>query len=335
MLRRWKIIQNAVDLYEFAQEQLQVPLEKASLSRRNFFYVEQHERERPRRYFKEVSGYRAIYSILAHGQSEHLKTRDLSCYCDHCIAGDFDNCDNPVYVKGWDQQILEQEAPERRATRNDVAEVREELLDLVTKNCIVAIASGDVGDYYLLNVISDHAETLTMSVTDDCNAQYRAGSSVIHGLFCVGVDCQQSSSNRFFKLVTDISAYGYSSTVRFICSELEEQGNGGKFFMHLECLISLVPWMVVKLRYSSNQRGPRVLRDFSPKHKESHRAFISVMSFEQRESSLSLIELKYVFFQQILLSLKCIWKDLSMIMLSSLCSKWLRAVCNYYAHSKG
>jgi len=246
VIRRQKIIQNAVDLYEFAQEQLQVPSEKASLSRRIFLYVEEHERERPRRYFKEVRGNRAIHSILADGQSGHLKTRELSCYCDHCIVGDFDNCDNPSYVKSWDQQIFEQEAPERRATRNDVAEMREGLLDLVTKNSIVAIASGDVGeDYYVLNVISDHTETLTRNITDDWNAQFRAGSSVIRGNFYERVDCQQSSSNRFFKLITDKSSCVYSSTVRFICSELEEhRENGEKLFMlseteHLDILGSL------------------------------------------------------------------------------------------------
>ena len=175
-----------------------------------------------------------------------MKTRELSCHCDHCIAGDFDTCDNPLYVKGWDQQILEQEAPERRATRNDVAEMREGLLDLVAKNNIVAIASGDVGeDYYILNVISDHADTLTANLMDDWNAQYRAGSSVIRGHFYERVDCQQSSSNRFFKLVTDKISCVYSSTVCFICSELEEcMENGEKMFMlseweHLDILGSL------------------------------------------------------------------------------------------------
>ena len=190
VIRRQKIIQNAVDLYEFAQEQLQVSSERARLSRRIFFYVKQHERERPRCYFKDVRGNRAFHSILADGQSGRLKTRELSCYCDHCISGDFDNCDNPLYIKRWDQQILEQETPERRATRNDVAEMREGLLDLVTKNSIVAIASGDVGeDYYLLNVISDHTETLTANLTDDWNAQYRAGSNVIRGHFYKRVHC--------------------------------------------------------------------------------------------------------------------------------------------------
>lgn len=168
-----------------------MPSEKASLSRRIFLYVEEHEREQPPRYFKEVGGNSAIHSILADGQRGHFKTRELSCYCDHCIVGDFDNCDNSSYVKSWDQQIFEQEAPERRATRNDVAEMREGLLDLLTKNSIVAVASGYVGeDYYLLNVISVHAETLTRNISDDWNAQFCAGSSVIRGHFYERVDCQ-------------------------------------------------------------------------------------------------------------------------------------------------
>ena len=42
------------------------------------------------------------------------------------------------------------------------------MLDLVTKNSIMAIASGDVGEaYYLLNVISDHEETLTANLTEN------------------------------------------------------------------------------------------------------------------------------------------------------------------------
>ena len=208
-------------------------MEKASLSHRIFLYAEEHEREHPRRYFKKVGGNHAIHSILADGQSGHLNTQELSCYCDHCIVADFDNSDNLSYVKSLDQQIFEQEAPERRATRNDIAEMREGLLDLVTRNSIVAIASGDVGEEcYLLNVISDHTETLTRNITDDWNAQFRAGSSVIPGHFYERVDCQQSSSNQFVKLITDKSSCVYSSTVRFICSELEEHiENGEKLFM--------------------------------------------------------------------------------------------------------
>lgn len=99
VIRRQKVIQNARDLFEFAQENLRVPSEKASLSRRIFFYVEHHDRNRPRRYFKEVKGNRAVHSILAREQSGYLQLRELSCYCDHCIANDFASCDNAPFVK--------------------------------------------------------------------------------------------------------------------------------------------------------------------------------------------------------------------------------------------
>ena len=139
-----EIIQNAHDLFEFAQEKLHVPSEKASLSRRIFFYVEQHDRNRPRRYFKEVKGNCAVHSILAREQSGYLQLRELSCYCDHCIANDFASCDNASFVKNWQEHVLELQVPERRATRNDVIEIREGLLDLVLRNSIVVIASANV-----------------------------------------------------------------------------------------------------------------------------------------------------------------------------------------------
>lgn len=46
VIRRQKVIQNAADLQEFAQENLQVPSEKASLRRRIFLYIKQHDRQK-------------------------------------------------------------------------------------------------------------------------------------------------------------------------------------------------------------------------------------------------------------------------------------------------
>lgn len=109
---------------------------------------------------------------------------------------------------------------------------------------MVVIASAVVGeDYYLLKVISDQPEILTTSASDDWNARYPAGAKIIRGHFYERVDCSQSSSNHFFKLITDKTAY--SSTVRFICSDLQElTENGVKLFMvseaeHLDILDSL------------------------------------------------------------------------------------------------
>ena len=143
VIQRQHIIQNASDLYNFANDNLQLPLAGASLSRRVFFYVENSDRNRPHRQFKEIKGNRAIHSILACGQGRHLEIRDLSCYCEQCLIGDYDQCVNTAHVNAWQEHVLELEAPERRATRADVSEVREGIVDLMTKDSTVAIASGD------------------------------------------------------------------------------------------------------------------------------------------------------------------------------------------------
>ena len=155
------IIQNATDLYNFAHDNLQLPLAGVSLGRRVFFYVEESDRNRPHRLFKEIKGNRAIHSILARGQGRHLEIRDLSCYCEQCLKDDYDHCVNSAHVNAWQKHVLESEAPERRATRADISEIREGILDLVTKDSTVAIASGDASaDYYLLRVLSDQPEIL-------------------------------------------------------------------------------------------------------------------------------------------------------------------------------
>ena len=146
------------------------------------------------------------------------------------------------FVKNWQEHALKQQISERRATRNDVMEIRQGLLDLHLKNSIVVIASADVGeDYYLLKVISDQPEILTTGASDDWNAHYPAGAKIIRGHFYKWVDCSQSS----FKLIADKTTYVYSSTVCFICSDLQELAeNGVKLFMvsgaeHLDILDSL------------------------------------------------------------------------------------------------
>lgn len=108
-----------------------------------FSYVENSDGNRPHRQFKEIKGNRAIHSILARGQGRHLETRYLSCYCEHCLIGDYDHCVNAAHVNAWQEHVLQLEAPERRSTRADVSEIREGIVDLITKDSTVAIASGD------------------------------------------------------------------------------------------------------------------------------------------------------------------------------------------------
>ena len=81
----------------------------------------------------------------------NLKIRKLSCYCEKCLDCKYDECTNTEYVENWEQIQLESERVERRATRTDMNEQRKRIVDLISANSNVAIASGDVEeDYYLL-----------------------------------------------------------------------------------------------------------------------------------------------------------------------------------------
>ena len=142
--------------------------------------------------------------------------RDLSCYCDFCQDGDYENCRNKAFVKAWDEHILEQEALERRVNRNDVDVIREGLLDVIAKDSIVAIAAADVGeDYYLLKVALDHPEILMSSTKDDWDLRYPAGAKAIRGHFFDRIDFPESHATPFFKLVPEKIAYVYPSAGLF------------------------------------------------------------------------------------------------------------------------
>ena len=80
------IIQNAADLYNFCVENLQQPAqsryqsENRSLKRRISFYVEQTNRERRTRYFKEeVKVNRFIHSIETGESERKLRVQKLLC----------------------------------------------------------------------------------------------------------------------------------------------------------------------------------------------------------------------------------------------------------------
>ena len=89
VIRRQQVIQNAHDLYSFAQGNMLTPVSGGNLSRR-VFYVEASDRNGPRRHFEEIKGNRAIHSILARGQGGQLEVRDLSCYYDNCIHENYE-----------------------------------------------------------------------------------------------------------------------------------------------------------------------------------------------------------------------------------------------------
>lgn len=224
VVRREAIIQNAKDLFDFAETNLRSPTstrfqsQVVKLKRRVFFYNSEHERERPYRLFKEVRNNRNIHSILADGPVKTLKTRHLSCYCEKCLKTRYDECANKLHVEPWVRIEIETERVERRATRSDTNVQQERIVDLITSNSTVAIASGDVDeDYYLFKVSGNGAQVLSKSTKDDWGATYRAQAEVLTGHFYV----REAFGQHIFQLVSNKKAIVYAATARFICSELQ------------------------------------------------------------------------------------------------------------------
>ena len=146
-------------------------------------------RDRPYRLFTEVKGNRSIHSIISTGESNSLDVRQLSCYCNHCIDGDYSKCEDKEHVDDWETIEIQPEKGygHHRATQGDIQEQREGIKDLVTKNAFIAIASGDPGEeYYLLKVTGNGLEVLTERTTDDWSCTYRSGAEVFCGNFLVG-----------------------------------------------------------------------------------------------------------------------------------------------------
>ena len=224
VIRRETVIQNAKDLFDFARAELSLPSstrfqsQVAKLKKRVFFFESKHDRERPYRMFREVKNNRNIHSILANGPERNLKIRKLSCYCEKCLQCKYDECTSTAYVENWEQIQLEPERVERRATRADTNEQCERIVDLISVNSTVAIASGDVDeDYYLLKVSGNGPEVLLKSTSDDWGARYKAGVEVLRGHFYV----KEAVGQHVYQLVTDKVAIVYAATARFICSDLE------------------------------------------------------------------------------------------------------------------
>ena len=197
--------------------------ENVVLKRRVFFHEEKIKRNRANRSFKEVKGNRSIHSILSGDGGCSLDTRELSCYCDQCLDGKYEDCLNCSYVEQWKTQELERETGGHRSTRvsrGDTADAITVIKSLISRGSVVAIASADRGaEYYLLQVTSDGAETLKTEETDDWGGTYPPGAEVIRGNFLIKKQAEDTPYR--YHVDSDKVAFVYAATARYICPELE------------------------------------------------------------------------------------------------------------------
>ena len=229
VVKRKAIIQNAKDLFKFAQDNLKTPApsryqsENVQLKTQVFFYVEKVNRDRRERYFKEVKGNRSIHSVLSGNNSCQIQTHQLSSYCENCIEENYDACKNGDYVSAWQSDQLETETPQqsRATTRSETSETLNSIKDLLSKNTVVAIASGDPGEeYYLLKITGNGPEHLEKRLKDDWGMSFLSRAEVLRGHFFVR---HEDLSLHSYYLEKGKAAVGYGATARYICPQLQSR----------------------------------------------------------------------------------------------------------------
>ena len=167
----WKIFSSLLKKSENASP-FSLSVRKCTSREKNFFYVEQVNRDRCRRYFKEVKGNRAIHSVPSGTTSCRIQTRQVSWYCENCIDEEYEASKNSDYVSAWQMVQLESEIQQQaRVTRSEAVGNLSSIKDLLTKEAVVAIASGDYGeDYYLLK-ITGNGQKDELKMIRACNLQ--------------------------------------------------------------------------------------------------------------------------------------------------------------------
>lgn len=101
------VISSAEDIVAFANEKFQisnpdVPSDEHQLTARVFYYIDekQIDRSRPERLGKVVPGIQSTRSIRSL-KPGFVAFRNISCYCDSCLNGEWDVCLKKSHVENW------------------------------------------------------------------------------------------------------------------------------------------------------------------------------------------------------------------------------------------
>ena len=78
-----------------------------TLSRREFLFFENVNRNRPETNVQTFTRTRKLYYLKSLHKGYELYTRNLSCYCDACVNGNKSECENVDIVSNWEQRNLD------------------------------------------------------------------------------------------------------------------------------------------------------------------------------------------------------------------------------------
>jgi hypothetical protein len=215
-------IRCARDLYNVAEAKLKTT-RSHNCKRRIFKYIE--EVERNNKSFQPIRGIRAIHRIETL-DSKRVLIRNLSCYCESCIAADgVEPCLNLAQVGHSDETVLRiSPGPDndQETDRDDIVEEQtESVADLISKGSIFAVlCNDDQHDFFLLKALSG-VEVLSRHETDLWGASFPPSALVIRGLYFT----KKQNNILQYKLLKNPPPIVPCESVLYICQESSVKDN--------------------------------------------------------------------------------------------------------------
>lgn len=190
-----------LELYEFACSYLgNTPCTKnAALHARRFFYVDQDDvkTDRTQTTFRTIKGTQKLHSVASTGVEGQVKTRLLTRYCQECIIGKYENCENTAFVEPFElvrflsdfqpsmSDVIEEDSEdtEHSMETHETGELNS-TYEMISKDSVVAEQPNieSLDDYFLFCVTSDGMVCLEDTVA--CSGhEYHKGTHVLYGFY--------------------------------------------------------------------------------------------------------------------------------------------------------
>ena len=182
ILRGTVVIQNAKDLFEFANNTLR-ETKSNKVQKRHFRYCENVDRQNEHNY-KPITGIRSTHQVVAHkGENAILRTRSLSCYeCDACFVGCTENCKFSDII-GKTEKTNSNLHVGCEPDLSTAAEENIPMASLITRGSVFAVFCQDNDYEYYLVCADSPSYTLEKETTDNWGITWQCGTSVIKGFY--------------------------------------------------------------------------------------------------------------------------------------------------------
>lgn len=183
-------IQSALDAYNYLQETFTEPkCQDTKMKRRIFKYQETIQGSQ--RFAKPITTekVRKIHCIRSCGEAGKLYVRELSCYCDGCVVGKYDECTNKEWVMPWRELKIKQEDKNATVSSDTQEEVEERVegpLDMVKEGDDIAITYADQitnGEVGMFNITEPKPTSLQTDTNDPWGNPIPMGNEVLQGHF--------------------------------------------------------------------------------------------------------------------------------------------------------